>query len=164
VTARSRRSRGGVVAVAKAVWCRGLRRAFACFIGRVYAAPHGRFGYHPENVARAARLPGASRSAGQPGGSRPARPSSIAVPLVMRGCDHATYFRHGTAGPARSCAGASSTSNPFDELDERRRATAARAPDLLSIRFSIRPVVRFLAHWCRAQSPRSGLATAGALK
>ncbi|MFL9959612.1 hypothetical protein PQR02_00355 [Paraburkholderia sediminicola] len=55
------------------------RTAFASFISRVNAAVHAGFRYHPENVAHAARLSGACRTAD---GNRPARLSPIAVPLA----------------------------------------------------------------------------------
>jgi hypothetical protein len=51
---------------------------------------HAAFRYHPENVARAARLYGACREAD---GSRPARFSPIAVILLKRGSSHADVLR-----------------------------------------------------------------------
>ncbi|MFM0740088.1 hypothetical protein PQQ51_22850 [Paraburkholderia xenovorans] len=63
-----------------------LSRRFASFVMRVNAAAHGGFRYHPENVARAARLSGACRTSD---GSRPARLSPIAELLLKRGCNHA---------------------------------------------------------------------------
>jgi len=126
-------------------------RPFACFIGRVYAAPHGSFLYHPENVARAARLPGASRTAG---GSRPARPSSIAVPLVTRGGKHAWHCPSpvviGPGGPSENRRPRSSAGNPLDEFDERRLITAARPLDsLFDSLFA--PHRRVSARWRRAR-------------
>jgi hypothetical protein len=126
-------------------------RPFACFIGRVYAAPHGSFLYHPENVARAARLPGASRTAG---GSRPARPSSIAVPLVTRGGKHAWHCPSpvviGPGGPSENRRPRSSAGNPHDEFDERRLITAARPLDsLFDSLFA--PHRRVSARWRRAR-------------
>jgi hypothetical protein len=98
--------------------------AFASFISRVNAAAHGSFRYHPENVARAARLSGACRTAD---GSRPARLSPIAEPLLKRGCSPANVLR----GAARTDdTGADASPGPvtrFTTLSHRAAALGQRA-------------------------------------
>jgi hypothetical protein len=100
-----------------------FRCAFASFISRVNAAAYGAFRYDPDHVARAARLCGASRTAD---GSRPARLSPIAVPLLKRGCIHANVVRGARLYPPPAPT-LSGPANRFTTLNRRAAALPQRA-------------------------------------
>jgi hypothetical protein len=97
--------------------------SFASFISRVNAAAHDGFRYDLENVARAARLPGACRTAD---GGRPARLAPLAVTLLKHGSTLANALR-GARLYRRPAPALPGPATRFTVLNRRAKALGRRA-------------------------------------